>query len=186
MRWLDKRGRKPSYNLLFALAVILLALAACGDGAESTAATAEESPAQSATNVVTATQPAGTASLTAGVGLLHDAEWGQSLYTMNCAPCHQLNGEGKLYRFPALNGNALVVARQPQPLIQTVLYGRGGVMPGFAPTLSDREIAAVLSYIRNAWSNSASMIETDQVSQVKTTTTPTPAVTGEEMGQSSY
>jgi mono/diheme cytochrome c family protein len=56
-------------------------------------------------------------------------------------------------------------------------------MPGFAPALSEQEIAAVLSYIRNAWSNSASLISAEQVSQVKAATTPTPAVIGEETGQ---
>ncbi len=82
---------------------------------------------------------------------------GQALYRVNCAPCHRLNGEGNLNRFPALNGSGLVTAPSPQPLIQTVLYGRG-VMPAFHVTLTDFEVAAVLSYIRNAWGNDASIV----------------------------
>ncbi|MCE7984342.1 MAG: cytochrome c [Caldilinea sp. CFX5] len=110
-------------------------------------------------------------------------ELGAQLYAVNCAPCHQANGEGVLNRFPALNRKALVTARNPQALIQTVLYGRG-VMPGFAPTLNNREIAAVLSYIRNAWSNSASVIAPSQVNEVSGA--PVQAANGgEEMGRTS-
>ncbi|MEZ4617592.1 MAG: cytochrome c [Caldilineaceae bacterium] len=91
---------------------------------------------------------------------------GAMLYTSNCAPCHRPNGEGNLGRFPALNNNAFVTAQMPTPLIRTVLYGRG-VMPAFAPTLSDQEVAAVLSYIRNSWGNDASMIDSAAVQQVE-------------------
>lgn len=82
---------------------------------------------------------------------------GKALYTTNCAPCHRANGEGNLNRFPALNGNALVTAQDPEGLIRTVLYGRG-VMPSYMHALTEPEIAAVLSYIRNAWSNEAEVI----------------------------
>ncbi|RIK40438.1 MAG: hypothetical protein DCC55_15035 [Chloroflexi bacterium] len=108
-------------------------------------------------------------------------DYGAALYEVNCAACHHSNGEGNLNRFPALNGSALVTAQQPQPLIRTVLYGRG-VMPAFAPRLSDQEVAAVLSYIRNAWSNSASVVPATQVSEVRAATTPTPDVTGSRTG----
>lgn len=110
-------------------------------------------------------------------------ELGAQLYAVNCAPCHQANGEGNLNRFPALNNNALVTARNPQALLQTVLYGRG-VMPGFAPTLNNREIAAVLSYIRNTWSNSAPVIAPSQVDEVSGAPVQT-ANSGEETGQRS-
>ena len=87
---------------------------------------------------------------------------GRTLYTVNCAPCHRANGEGQLQRFPALNQNAFVTNGAPQPLIRTVLYGRG-VMPAFTPTLNDREIAAVLTYIRQAWNNDATAVTSDAV-----------------------
>lgn len=118
---------------------------------------------------------------------LRDAEMielGAGLYAVNCAPCHQPNGEGNLNRFPSLNNNALVTAQSPQPLIRTVLYGRG-VMPSFAPTLPDEEIAAVLSYIRQAWNNDASPITAAAVRTVQSAPTPAPIAAGEEMGQSS-
>lgn len=93
-------------------------------------------------------------------------EQGARLYTVNCAPCHQSNGEGMLNRFPALNHNALVTASSPQPLMRTVLYGRG-LMPGFTSTLTDPELAAVLSYIRQAWSNAAAPITAADLRQVR-------------------
>lgn len=92
---------------------------------------------------------------------------GAQLYAMNCAPCHRANGEGNLNRFPALNHNAFVTAQSPQPLIRTVLHGRG-VMPAFHPTLNPTEIAAVLSYIRQAWSNDAAPVTAAQVREVAT------------------
>ncbi|MEZ4728479.1 MAG: cytochrome c [Caldilineaceae bacterium] len=90
---------------------------------------------------------------------------GEQLYAVNCAPCHRANGEGNLNHFPALNHNAFVTAQSPQPLIRTVLHGRG-VMPAFYPTLNSSEIAAVLSYIRQAWSNDAAPITAAQVREV--------------------
>lgn len=153
------------------LMLILFSIAACGWGDEAPASTAQTAPVASAQ-----TSEAATSSV---AGLI---QLGYNTYASNCAPCHQLNGEGNLNRFPALSGNAFVQLQQPQPLIQTVLYGRGGVMPGFAPTLSDQEIAAVVSYIRNAWGNSASLLSAEQVSEVKAATTPIPVVIGEEMG----
>lgn len=96
---------------------------------------------------------------------LSDAEWsrwGQQLYEVNCAACHRSNGEGHLRYFPALNGNALVTANPPTALINTVLHGRRE-MPGFATHLSSEEVAAILSYIRNAWSNEAPTVQPDQI-----------------------
>lgn len=100
---------------------------------------------------------------------------GEQLYAVNCAPCHQANGEGNLQRFPALNNNALVTAQEPGPLIQTVSSGRG-IMPAFAPVLPAHELAAVLSYIRNAWDNEAAVITATQVSQMQATTITTQTI----------
>jgi cytochrome c oxidase subunit 2 len=91
---------------------------------------------------------------------------GAQLFTFNCAPCHQSNGEGNLSRFPALNDSPLVTAQMPTALIETVLYGRQE-MPAFAPTLNNAELAAVLSYVRQAWSNQASIIEPEQIQEVR-------------------
>lgn len=91
---------------------------------------------------------------------------GEHLYAANCAPCHQPNGEGVLNSFPALNGNPLVLTDDPLPAIDVVLYGRG-VMPSFEGALSAQQIAAILSYVRNAWSNEASIVSAEQVQAVQ-------------------
>ncbi|MCC6454688.1 MAG: cytochrome c [Caldilineaceae bacterium] len=91
---------------------------------------------------------------------------GRQLYASNCAPCHQPNGEGTLSLFPALNRNAFVTVSDPTGVIDTVLHGRE-IMPAFASTLSDREVAAVISYIRNAWNNQAPVLDESHVREVR-------------------
>jgi mono/diheme cytochrome c family protein len=87
---------------------------------------------------------------------------GEFLYATRCAACHHPNGEGNIRYFPALNHNGLVVAQVPTPLIEIVLYGRGA-MPAFHNGLTAQEIAAVLSYIRNAWDNQAAVVRAPQI-----------------------
>jgi len=82
---------------------------------------------------------------------------GQKVFEENCADCHRLNGEGLPGTFPAHNGNPFVVG-DPAPVITTVLNGRKGQlgqMPAWKDKLSDQEVAAVVTYIRQAWSNQA-------------------------------
>ncbi len=88
---------------------------------------------------------------------------GAMLYRRQCEQCHGPNGEGRQGAYPALAGSRAVNADVPVNLVQAVLRGgfapatagnpRPFGMPPFAQTLSDREIAAVLSYVRSAWGN---------------------------------
>ena len=77
----------------------------------------------------------------------------ERLFAANCAACHQRNGRGVPQAFPALDGNALVQG-EPRALVGVLLNGRGG-MPAFRNELDDAQIAAVLTYVRGAWSNRA-------------------------------
>ena len=82
---------------------------------------------------------------------------GQAVFEDNCAQCHRSNGEGLPATFPALNQNAFV-GGDPKPVIVTVLNGRKGClgkMPVWKDKLDDQQIAAVVTYIRQAWSNRA-------------------------------
>jgi mono/diheme cytochrome c family protein len=82
---------------------------------------------------------------------------GQKVFEDNCADCHRLNGKGLPGTFPAHDGNPFVVG-PPGPVIATVLNGRKGIlgqMPTWKDKLDDQQIAAVLTYIRQAWSNRA-------------------------------
>ena len=78
---------------------------------------------------------------------------GEKVYTANCAACHQPNGAGLPPAFPALDGSK--IAKGPKGAhIDIVLKGKPGTaMASFAAQLNDTEIAAVVAYERNAWSN---------------------------------
>lgn len=93
-------------------------------------------------------------------------EMGRTLYTSNCAPCHQPNGEGNLSTFPALNRNPFVTVSDPTGAINTVMHGRQ-LMPAFESTLSAQEVAAVLSYVRSAWNNQAPVVSESQVREAQ-------------------
>ncbi len=79
---------------------------------------------------------------------------GQQIYLEFCAECHQVDGTGYSTLFPRLAGNPVVTASDPEPIIMTVTYGQGSMMP-FREKLTADDRAAVLSYIRNAWGNQA-------------------------------
>jgi mono/diheme cytochrome c family protein len=82
---------------------------------------------------------------------------GQKVFEDNCADCHRLNGKGLPGTFPAHDGNPFIVG-SPGPVIATVLSGRKGNlgrMPTWKDKLDDQQIAAVVTYIRQAWSNRA-------------------------------
>ena len=83
---------------------------------------------------------------------------GQDVYEENCADCHRSNGEGLWVKFPALKGNTFVTG-DPKPVLDTVVNGRKGnlgQMPAWKDHLDDVQVAAVVTYIRQAWSNQAS------------------------------
>ncbi|QEM81917.1 cytochrome c oxidase subunit II [Halomonas binhaiensis] len=90
-----------------------------------------------------------------------DREWkldelmerGEQVYGSICAACHQPNGAGLPPTFPALAGNQALLDDREHHL-DTVLNGVAGTpMPGFRTTLSPVELAAVITYERNAWGN---------------------------------
>lgn len=78
---------------------------------------------------------------------------GEKVYASNCVACHQANGKGVPGAFPALDGGPLVVGPKAGQ-IDIVLHGKNA-MPAWGPVLSDTEIAAVITYTRNSWSNKA-------------------------------
>ena len=80
------------------------------------------------------------------------AKRGEKVYAANCAACHQANGKGA-GSIKALDGSAIVKDANHALQIQTVLHGAAnGAMPSWKQ-LSDTDLAAVISYTKNAWSN---------------------------------
>ncbi|MGB4765569.1 MAG: cytochrome c oxidase subunit II [Rugosibacter sp.] len=78
---------------------------------------------------------------------------GEAVYTQTCAACHQANGKGLPPAFPALDGSKVATGPKEGHL-NIVLNGKpGSAMAAFGKQLSDSEIAAVVTYERNAWGN---------------------------------
>lgn len=101
--------------------------------------------------------------------------FGRTVYNLHCGTCHLPTGEGDPEMGPKLNGGSLVVqAENPASMINVILYGPEAPntsssspwrepMRDFQYLLDDDEIAAVATYIRNSWSNSAGSVTIDQV-----------------------
>jgi cbb3-type cytochrome c oxidase subunit III len=98
---------------------------------------------------------------------------GKAIFAARCSACHQVSGLGN-GPYPPLAGNSFVTADDTATLITTVLNGRSGpitvngrsysgAMPTWRGTLSNAEIAAVLTYVRSAWTNKAAVVTEDQV-----------------------
>ncbi len=82
---------------------------------------------------------------------------GEKVYAANCAACHQANGKGAGPIKP-LDGSAIVLDADHNKQIQIVLNGAaGGAMPSWK-ALSDTDLAAVVSYTKNNWSNQTGQI----------------------------
>lgn len=80
---------------------------------------------------------------------------GEEVYNRVCAACHQPNGEGLPPMFPALKNSPVAIERdQITKHIDVVVNGvKGSAMQAFKDQLSEVDIAAVITYERNAWGN---------------------------------
>jgi mono/diheme cytochrome c family protein/glucose/arabinose dehydrogenase len=80
---------------------------------------------------------------------------GQQVYGNYCAGCHLENGQGSDQGAKSLVGSQFVLGN-PGALLRVVLDGKdgaAGLMPPLRGSLNDEQVAAVVSYIRNAWGN---------------------------------
>jgi len=116
---------------------------------------------------------ASTSYLRAGSAASAAASDGKTIFATKCAACHQVSGSGA-GPYPPLAGNADVTAPDTSNLILTVLNGRSGpiqvngktfsgTMPAWKDQLSNDDVAAVLTYVRSAWTNKAAVVTADQV-----------------------
>ncbi|CCG19870.1 alcohol dehydrogenase cytochrome c subunit [Taylorella asinigenitalis 14/45] len=105
-----------------------------------------------------------------------DLSRGGLLYMEFCMTCHRADGDGVKRIFPALNNNTAVVATNPESVIQLMLEGSHSAhtkhdvmsfaMPKF-DYLSDADIAILINYIRNSWTNVAPKTSTEKVSEMR-------------------
>ncbi|MEB2848091.1 c-type cytochrome [Endobacterium cereale] len=102
---------------------------------------------------------------------------GKSVYDRDCASCHGLRGEGRPPHYPPLAGNQSIQMDSAVNAIRMVL--NGGYPPGtygnpmphgmppFSITLSDDEVAAVVSYIRTSWGNAGAPVSAAEANQLR-------------------
>ncbi|MGF1685228.1 cytochrome c oxidase subunit II [Photobacterium japonica] len=92
---------------------------------------------------------------------------GETVYNTRCAMCHQVNGQGLPGAFPGLAGQGVSIDPAAKlEHISIVVHGRNGTaMQAFGPQLSLKELAAVITYERNAWGNNTG--ETVQAAEVQ-------------------
>ena len=76
---------------------------------------------------------------------------GEKVYAANCQACHQPNGKG-MGAIKPLDGAAVVLDTDKTKQIKVLLNGQNNAMPAWKQ-LSDSEIAAVISFTKNNWSN---------------------------------
>lgn len=92
---------------------------------------------------------------------LNDREWtfdelmerGEEVYGSACASCHQQNGSGVPGAFPALANSPIALGPAEGHLDVVVNGVRGTAMAAYGNQLSDADLAAVITYERNAWGN---------------------------------
>jgi cytochrome c oxidase subunit 2 len=79
---------------------------------------------------------------------------GETVYNQNCAVCHKVDGTGQPPVFPALKASSVAVGQPISRHIDIVLHGvPGTAMQPFANQFNDTDIAALVTYERNAWGN---------------------------------
>ena len=118
---------------------------------------------------------------------------GEQLY-QRCVTCHQTTGQGVPGAFPPLAGGEHANAANPSVPIRIVLYGLqgtitvkgqqfSGLMPAYGTgiQMTDQEVAAVLTYVRSSWGNSASAITPEQVAAERSAQRTAGPVTPEEI-----
>jgi mono/diheme cytochrome c family protein len=104
---------------------------------------------------------------------------GAQIYADECSGCHKADGSGIPALFPTLKGSPAVQQTDPTSLLRVVLRGAeaagtdkaptAGSMPQFGWILTDDQVAAVLTYIRNTWGNSAPPVGAGDVHKARQT-----------------
>jgi mono/diheme cytochrome c family protein len=95
---------------------------------------------------------------------------GQEVYNNLCVACHQPDGQGREKIAPSLVNSRYVVAADAGLSTRIVLAGKEGpvgLMPPLGASLSDEQIAGVLTYIRREWGHTASPVAPADVKEIR-------------------
>jgi mono/diheme cytochrome c family protein len=114
--------------------------------------------------VLAVTSPIAVAQSSTNAGAADPAafEQGRQLYDANCVACHQAGGVGTPPNMPALNGNERMA--DVDHVVRTIRLGRGGMLA--FPKLTVGELAALTTYVRNAWNNKFGAVATNHVETI--------------------
>jgi mono/diheme cytochrome c family protein len=115
---------------------------------------------------------------------------GQRQYSLTCATCHGDNGQGKPGQAPPLAGSEWVITDSSKRVEQIPQLGLNGIihvkgeewnlqMAGMGVGLSDSDLAAVLTYIRGSWGNTAAPVSDDDVKAMRALVAGHPPINGE-------
>jgi mono/diheme cytochrome c family protein len=97
---------------------------------------------------------------------------GQNVYNSLCVACHQADGRGMENLAPGLVGSPFVVGN-PEVAARILLQGKEGkvgLMPPLGTTLSDEQVAAVLTYTRRSWGHGAPVVDAAAVAATRKAT----------------
>ena len=104
---------------------------------------------------------------------------GKRVFDAQCKACHASDGTGIRHITPSFPGNTAIQSNEVAGIVRTVLAGgrgaitaenpTGAAMPSFAWNLSDQQIAAALTYIRNSWGNRAPPVTAEAVASTRKT-----------------
>jgi mono/diheme cytochrome c family protein len=103
---------------------------------------------------------------------------GAAIYQDLCSACHRADGTGVPYLIPDLAHSSSVASREPTSVLRVLLHGAqsvstdreptGPAMPAFGWQLSDAQIAAVATYVRNSWGHAAPATGADAAHKART------------------
>jgi cbb3-type cytochrome c oxidase subunit III len=149
---------KPVLSMVLAGCVLGLLVTACGGGSSSSSSAASAAPAGSAAPAVATAD-------------------GAKVFDTNCSSCHGATGQGSPGAFPplalnpAVNGDPAKVIAIVKDGLTTPITVKGqayhGTMPPWGTSLSNADIAAVVTFVRSSWGNKGSAVTEAQVAAVK-------------------
>jgi predicted lipoprotein with Yx(FWY)xxD motif/cytochrome c5 len=90
---------------------------------------------------------------------------GRRVYANRCAQCHGEQGDQARDRVERLAGNDRAV-RLASRMVRQVIFG-GSYMPSFGDVLSDRQVSAVVTYVRNSWGHDHGVVTEEEVKAVR-------------------
>ena len=102
---------------------------------------------------------------------------GEAIYQDLCAACHRQDGTGVAHLIPNLAASSSVASREPTSLLRVVIRGAqsvatqseptGPAMPAYGWQLTDDQVAAVTTYLRNSWGHAAAPVGAGDVHKAR-------------------